>query len=302
MNDLKNNRETVGSKTGMKALALMVRVLPRFVVYGFTKFLVLFYYVVRPAGRRSSAIYQRRLGFNHGAQKRFFFGLGQAAAFSHVILDNMYLGIVGDRRFHLEEHGTDIFKRALERKNGLILLSAHIGNWHLAVNFLFNTDTRVHLVIDDTRHAEVKKQMDIAKGKSGHLLLHDAAKGPDLIFELSNALRAGEIVILAGDRAVGPRRTKVSFFGKEAWFPTTAFLLSTATKAPICTALIFRTGMQRYECHGLGPFDDDVPEGVTKRNEKTDAMLKSFVSHLEKHLRRFPKQWFNFFDFWAEDK
>ncbi|MCP4599660.1 MAG: lysophospholipid acyltransferase family protein [Proteobacteria bacterium] len=288
-----------GSPIGMKVLAALIRLLPRRIVYWIAMIPVFWYYVTRSEGSLSSASYQRRLGMRGGPVRRFFFGLGQARAFSNVILDNMYLGQFGPKRFHMTTIGIENFRRVLERGQGLILLSAHVGNWHLGVNFLWDTRAHVHLVIDDVRQAEVKRQMDMAKKLSQHLTIHDVKKETNLIFDLKAALNRGEVVTLAGDRATGKRRTRLRFLGDEAWFPNTAYSLAAATGAPICTALTFRTGMQRYECYGIGPFCDEQSDKSTNATARTDEMIRQFVGHLETYVRRFPKQWFNFFDFWS---
>ncbi len=282
----------------MKLLGALLHVLPRFAVYAFALFPVFWYYLKRPEGRASSIALLRQLGSNRGPWGRFWFGLGQARAFSHVILDNMYLGAFGPKKFELKKLGTEAFHKALAKGKGLILLSAHVGNWHLAVNFLWNTNTRVHLVIDDVRQADVRRQMDLAKKSSPHLIIHDPADGQALIFELSAALKRGEVIVLAGDRLAGERRERIPFLGDEAWFPTTAFSISAATGAPICTALSFRTGMQRYACYGLGPFDKEIPREITNRQARVRWMAQTFAAHLETYVRQYPKQWFNFYDFW----
>jgi predicted LPLAT superfamily acyltransferase len=280
-----------GSQTGMKLLAFFMRFFPRQVVYWIALLPVVWYYLFQPEGRQSSAIYQRRIGLTHGPIRRFFFGLGQAKAFSQVILDNMYLGMFGPDRFNLSLVGTEIFLDALSHGKGLILLSAHVGNWHLALNFLSNTRTRVHLVTDEARQTEVRRQMDLAKENVDHLVVHNLSKGMDLIFELRTFLSRGEVVILGADRVTGERKTTAEFFGGQASFPTTAYFLAKISEAPICTAFSFRTGMQRYTCHGVGPF-------WIKTNEDIKQAVQKFASSLENHLERFPQQWFNFFDFW----
>jgi predicted LPLAT superfamily acyltransferase len=281
----------VGSKTGMKLLAFFMRFFPRPVVYWIALFPVVWYYLFRPEGRRSSNLYQRKIGLTHGPIGRFFFGLGQARAFSQVILDNMYLGMFGPSRFNLSLIGTEVFLRALSHGKGLILLSAHVGNWHLALNFLSNTHARVHLVTDEARQAEVRRQMDLAKENADHLVVHSLSKGMDLIFELRAFLNRGEVVILGADRVTGGRKTKADFFGSQASFPTTAYALAKISGAPVCTAFSFRTGMQRYSCYGVGPF-------WIKTNDDVEQTVQAFAGSLEKHLQQFPQQWFNFFDFW----
>ncbi len=290
----------IGSSLGMKLLAVLMRIFPLPIVYWTAMVPVIWYYLRRPEGRLSSATYQRMLGLNYGPVRRFLFGLSQARAFSHVILDNMYLGMFGPERFQLKSIGIEVFLQALDQKKGLILVSAHVGNWHLAVNFLNNTNRSVHLVIDDVRQTEVQRQMDAAKASAGHLFVHDANKGPELVFELRAALNRGEVVILDGDRAVSSRRIKVPFLGGQAWFPTTAFSIAAATGAPVCAALVFRTGNQHYECYGIGPLNDVPLNGSANRRSQAEMMARRFAGHLETYVRRFPKQWFNFFDFWRE--
>ena len=131
----------------MKVLAVIVRVFSLRVAYGFALIPALWYYLLRPEGRRSAAHLHRALGLRGGPVSRFLFGLRQAIEYSKIIMDNLYLGAFGDKGFEIEKIGTEIFLDALEKGRGLILVSAHVGNWHLAVNFLWNTKTHVHLVL-----------------------------------------------------------------------------------------------------------------------------------------------------------
>ena len=287
-----------GSPKGMKILAFLMKLFPLWVVYSVAILPVIWYYLKKPEGRISSRIYQKMLGLRHGPAKRFLFGLAQARAFSHVILDNMYLGLFGSQRFRIEEQGTEIFRSALARGKGLILLSAHVGNWHLATNFLGNTGTQVHLVTDELRQDEVRRQMDRAKDAARHLTVHNRVTDPGLIFELRAALSRGEVVILAGDRAVSGRRVRIPFLGGDAWFPTNPFALADLTGAPVCTALTFRKGMQQYICYGIGPFNSEPGGPAKNKIARAEAMARNFAHHLEANIRRFPHQWFNFYDFW----
>ncbi len=283
----------------MRFIALCIRLLPRWLVYGISWIPVWWYAVVRRDGAAASDGFQRRIDPRSGPLRRFAFRLGQARAFSHVILDNMYLGLLGAEGFRLKQYGTELFTRALRRGRGLILISAHVGNWHLAVNFLSNVETTVHLVIDDARQAEVKRQMDRAKTMSAHLVIRQA-KQEGLIFELRQALQRGEVVVLAGDRVIGERRSRLAFFGGRAWFPTTAYYLAAIARAPVCTAFSFRTGVQRYNCYGYMLFDGRESTR-SDRNQLIDAMARRFADHLETHVHCYPRQWFNFYDFWSAE-
>ncbi len=286
----------IGSSLGMRILALTMRIVPG-IAYGFALFPVLWYYTFKPQGRRAAARLFERLGKQGGRFAKWVFGFRQAFMFSRIILDNMYLGLFGKKDFVIEERGTELLREQLGKGKGLVLLSAHVGNWHLAVNFLSNTKTHVHLVMDDARQEEVRRQMDMAKSMSDHLTVHGAEQGAGLVFELSSALRRNEVVIIAGDRTgAGGRQLEAPFLGETASFPTAALLLAEAVGAPVCAALTFREGARRYTCFGVGPLK---AEGHTK-NERIASMLREFIQGLEDRLRHYPTQWFNFYDFWKK--
>lgn len=289
----------IGSPTGMKIFGWMIKWVPRVLMYFFALIPVVYYFLKRGEVRRSSPIYQRNLGLRHGKWRTLRFGFRQAAVYSRIILDNMYLGAFGPERFEIEYEGTERFMDALARGRGLILLSAHLGNWHLAINFLGRTGTRAHLVTEDVRSPEVRRHMDAAKEKAIHLTIHDAREGMNLVFTLKEALRNGDVVVLSGDRVHGGRNVRARFLGKEASFPLLGFALSRAAGAPICMGMAFSTGMQRYDFYGIGPINDEITEKLPAREEHS-RLARIFADQLEKHLRRFPLQWFNFYDFWGE--
>lgn len=284
----------------MRFLGLLMRVAPRFVVYLFALVPVVWYYLTKLEGRTSSSLYQRHLGLGYSGMRRFFFGLRQATQFSRVILDNMYLGLFGPGRFKLTRLGTQKFLDALEEGRGLVLIAAHAGNWHLATTFLHNTQRTVHLVTAEARHSEVQRQMDTAKQRSNHLVLHDANQGLGLLIELRAALGRGEVVVMAGDRADAGSPIAVPFLGSPALFPTTPFHLAMASGAPVCTALSFRTGMHRYTCYGLGPYRI-AAGGRADRDSAVVRAVTTFANHLEELVLKYPTQWYNFYDFWAVD-
>lgn len=289
----------IGSPTGMKIYGWMLRWVPRPLMYFFALIPVVYYYLKRHEVRLSSPIYQRHLGLKHGWWKAFRFGFRQAAVYSRIILDNMYLGAFGPDRFRIEYEGTERFMEALGRGKGLILLSAHLGNWHLAINFLGRTGAAAHLVTEDVRSPEVKRHMDAAKKKAIHLTIHDAREGMNLVFKLKAALRNGDVVVLSGDRIHGGRNVRARFLGEEANFPLLGFALSRASGAPICVGMAFSTGMQQYEFHGIGPINDEVERDLPAKQEHS-RLAQIFADHLGSHLERFPLQWFNFYDFWAK--
>jgi len=102
------------------------------------------------------------------------------------------------------------------------------------------------------------------------------------------------------DRLSGSKRVKLKFLKGEAWFPTNAFLLAAITGAPVCGAWSFCDGMRSYNCHGVGPFDCKDGKEPKDRKTQVEAMARQFANCLEIYVKKYPKQWFNFFDFWSD--
>lgn len=102
---------------------------------------------------------------------------------------------------------------------------------------------------------------------------------------------------LSGDRALGGKQVAAPFLEGRARFPLLGFALARATGAPVCIGLAFPTGLQRFDFLGIGPIDDDVTDDGSGRSED-ERLAALFADRLAEQLRRFPTQWFNFYDFW----
>ncbi|MFO8072171.1 MAG: lysophospholipid acyltransferase family protein [Polyangia bacterium] len=287
-----------GSRLGVRVFCRLLGLLPRRLVYALALLPVCWYVLTRPDVRRASKSYRARLESGRVKPSPLLFALRQAAAYSRAILDNIYLGTFGPQRFDIDFTGTRRLRAALDRNRGLVLLSAHAGNWHLAVNFLGRTGARAHLVTDEVRSAEVRWAMDAAKRRAAHLDVHDARSGPGLALELKLALQRGETVILAGDRPwKGARSLEVDLLGSPVRVPALPFALARSSGAPLCLGLAFSTGMQSYRTVAIGPLGDDIAPDSRDGDQIT---ARRFARALSEQIRLRPEQWYNFYDFWGD--
>jgi predicted LPLAT superfamily acyltransferase len=291
-------RRDFGSRLGVRVFCRLLRLLPRRLVYALALLPVSWYVLTRPEVRRASKSYRARLAPARAQRGSLLFALRQAAAYSRAILDNIYLGEFGPKKFEIDFTGTRLLRAALDRNRGLVLLSAHAGNWHLAVNLLGRTGARAHLVTDEVRSSEVRRAMDAAKRKAAHLEVHDARRGPGLALELKLALQRGETVILAGDRPwEGARSLEVDLLGSPARVPALPFALARSSGAPLCLGLAFSTGMQSYRTVAIGPLGDDI---APDSKDGDQILARRFAGALSEQIRLQPEQWYNFYDFWGE--
>lgn len=184
------------------------------------------------------------------------------------------------------EHHLDA---ALAAGRGVVLLTAHLGNWELAGRLLSARGGR-------TAHVVLSAEQDRALE---HYLRRD---GPQLRFVtrhhatstlgLLAALRRAELVAMQADRPTGGRGdVLVPFFGEPAAFPLGPFVLARATGAAVVPAFCVMTAGGRYR------LEVDPPIWVKPGEEQT--ALATTVAALERVIRAYPTQWFNFFDAWS---
>jgi KDO2-lipid IV(A) lauroyltransferase len=171
---------------------------------------------------------------------------------------------------------------------GVILLTAHLGNWELGGRLLVpRLGRRTHVVLSAEQDRDVERYL--------------RADGPDLRFvtrrhprsslALYAALRRREVVAMQGDRPTGDRGdVAVPFFGAPARFPLGPFVLARATGAPVVPAFCVLDGGDGYRIEIAPP----IPVGPGGE----PAALGRMVAALETAVRAWPTQWFNFFDVW----
>jgi lauroyl/myristoyl acyltransferase len=179
--------------------------------------------------------------------------------------------------------------KAARAGRGLVVLTAHLGNWELAGRMLARDGARpTHVVV--AAEADPALERFLRGGDAPVRFVTRTAPTASLL--LLTALRRGEIVALQGDRALGTRGDVLQpFFGVPAPFPLGPFVLARAAGAPVVPAFCLLDGDRRYR----------IVVGAPARVEAgaEAAALGRWVGVLEAMVRRHPAQWFNFYDVWS---
>jgi predicted LPLAT superfamily acyltransferase len=194
------------------------------------------------------------------------------------------------------EDGGAKIDECLAAGNGLIVWTAHLGNWEFASRLLAMHGTvNVARVVED-KPAEIILRNLMANER---LKTVDLKGGVPATIELLQALRRNEIVAIQGDRVYQRHTFEVPFFSQPTSFPLGPFLLSQVSGAPMLPVFVIRRGWLRY-CALIGDPIPAVTSRVTGCEEGAglrEAMCVA-VSFLEKTLTTHYDQWMNFFDFW----
>ncbi len=188
---------------------------------------------------------------------------------------------------------------ALARGNGAILVSPHLGNWELGGLGLADQGYKINVLTFREPDEKVNELREAVRRERGigfiYVDRHDTS--PLAIIEAVNALRRNEVLALLGERDGSSNCIRMAFFGRPIDVPVGAAYLSLASGAPVIPVFVpFENGKYAtlmdeaiYFHGGHGRHAEAIREGMER-----------LVAVFERYIRRYPDQWYNFFDFWDE--
>ena len=221
-------------------------------------------------------------------------------SFGMSLIDRYAFLITQKSFFTFSTNNEDLIEKEVKKGKGVILLGAHFGNWELAGNLLQGRlNVKVNFLMFDAESKEMKDALRTAVQNRPVNIIFVGNESTNTTVALVNALNRGEIVCLHGDRVLGEQRfEEIDFLGKAARFPTGPFALSAATCAPVIPIFSVKKGLFQYTFTALEPIRFDS----ISRNErqiKIHSAVTVYVSALESLVRKYPLQWFNYYNFWG---
>jgi predicted LPLAT superfamily acyltransferase len=262
------------------------------------------YWLARPAARRASLEYLRRMEHAHGVlgvPPRWRHSWKHFLSFAETIADKM-LAFSGRYRFdHVRFVGREAVDEMIRRGQGAIFVTAHVGCLELCQAAAERQGGLKLTVLVHTRHAErFNRVLRRLNPQCAVRLLQVTEVDAATAVLLAQRIAAGEFVAIAGDRVpVHPSKTtRAPFLGHEAAFPVGAYVLASLAKCPL-----FLLGCVREARGHVVHFEklaDRVELPRAAREERIAAFAALFARRLEALLAQAPYDWFNFFPFWAQ--
>ncbi len=256
------------------------------------------YYLVRrgPERRASRAYLSRALGRPATTWDVYRHML----TFAITTLDRVFLLTDAFRRFRITTHGLEELHRALDLREGALLVGAHHGSFDaLRVLALQRPEQQVRPVIDLEQNPTVSRLLNTLNPQIARSIINARQDGMTTALAIHEALRERALVTLLADRArPGNAMVRVPFLGEPAGLPAAPWLLAAALKVPVVLCFGLYVGGGRYELH-FEAFADRVVLPHRGREAALHAVVERFAARLEHHVRLAPLNWFNFYDFWA---
>lgn len=257
-----------------------------FVLYFVASYYFLF---LKKSNRAIFYYFHERLGFSAFKSKLMVFR--SYYTFGQTIIDKVSITAGMRNKFTYEFDGVDILTDLLAKKQGGVLISAHIGNFEIAEYFFseIDLDFQINLVTTDLEHSAIKNYLEsLSKGSTiKFIIIRDDLSH---IFEINAALARNELVCFTGDRYFeGVKSLKGKLLGETADFPAGPFLIASRLKVPVVFVYVMKEPKLHYHLYAR-------EAEVKHRDEK--ALLAAYLSSVESMVKKYPLQWFNYFDFW----
>ena len=287
-----------GNRAGFWFFHILIKTAGPIPAYFLLALILPYYLLIRVSARKSALPYLRHRFPKYGRVMLFFATYLHFYRFGQVLIDQACMGILHKDKIKINFPDKEILTRLARDKKGTVLLTTHAGNWMTALTAMDNIGVRVNLLLklDNGEGGHLKNIFN--ERDDFNLIPPDGFMGG--LVEATNALNAGEIVSIMGDRCEGARSIYVNFLGEKAPFPITPYHLASATDSNIVVLLTARTGMLSFTID-VCSLSDKKGINSSSRDETMKIMSENYVSLLEKHVKIYPYMWYNFFDTWNDN-
>ena len=189
-----------------------------------------------------------------------------------------------DKRYldkYIKTHDRQYVEQAAKNPKGMLLISAHFGNWELMCVESVMNGYPLHLVARDQKMKRLNELFNLLRESKGNFVIR---KGMD-IKNVFRILHNGGGVGLLGDQNAGRSGKLLELFGRPASTAVGPFRFAQSSGAWVVPAFIHRI---------KGPYQEIILEKPMVIGKKEDVVpyMEEYNRLLEKHVRKRPEQWF----------
>jgi len=185
----------------------------------------------------------------------------------------------------VEYEGLENYRNALAKKKGVLLLSAHFGNWELAITALAFPEQPVNFIYRPLDSPVLEDLVTYVRTCAGSKHLpKDRA-----MMQIFRSIKKNEMVgILIDQNMTRNEGLFVDFFGRPSCTSNGPALLALHTGAPVIPAFMVRMQNCKYR-FVIGKEVELINTGNLEADIFTNT--QNFTRIIEDFIRRYPDQW-----------
>lgn len=188
---------------------------------------------------------------------------------------------------------THYLDEAFAKGKGVVILSAHIGNWELGGVTVSLLGYPIWVVALPHKYKKVDNFFNRQRESKGVKVI-PLTKAVRAFLDV---LKKNEGLALVGDRDFTQDGIILPFFGKPSVFPKGPAVFSLRTGAPIVPAFMLRNEDDTFTLRMEPPL---TVISCGDKEKDVAEIIKSYIKIFEGYITRYPDQWFMFRRFWVE--
>ncbi len=276
-----------GSIIGTKIILLFYKIfgykIPAFMV----NFIALYYTITTTSVKKDLQSYYDHLGIKLDLKQYY----KHIRFFSFSIFDR-FISRTNPSDIKIDKVNSKAFYKL---SNGGIVLLSHFGGWAIAANALQDDKLpTVNIVMKESTKEDLKKvEKKEIRNNEKHVHIIDLNKGGiNAYIKIANTLMGGEIIAFMADRVVDPTKiVTVKFLNVKINLNKSPFDIAIKTKKPIMAIFIVNIGLQHYKLMVID---------IHSENKTVESLAQIYANTLEKLIKKYPEQWYNFYDFFKQ--
>lgn len=286
------NGKSRGGRLGYLFFVYSIKWLGLGFAYGFLAFIVIYFIPCAP--KATAAIWnynrsKRKLDRRKSAVELY----KHYYVFGQTLIDRIALkaGLVKDYDFQFDNY--ERFLEIINGRQGVVMIGAHVGCWEAGSIFFGKYGKKINIVMLDNEHEQIKRVIKENSEDDNNFKIIAINQEPlALILQIKNALDNGEYICFNGDRYMNGKETyRTLFMGNEALMPSGPFKIAVRCRVPVVFYYAMREKGRTYRFI--------FSEAAVEYN-KPVTLLEQYIVSLEHLLENYPRQWFNFYNFWNE--
>lgn len=216
--------------------------------------------------------------------------------FGVYLVDFFFMYRTVDQAFMKEKvvrKGWEHFEASHARGKGVIILTAHLGNWEMGAALLGRMGYPVTAVALPHKERRVNELFNRQRRNYGVTVIPTNTA----VRRCIKALRENKCVALLGDRDFGSFGEPLPFFGRTTLIPKGPAFFALKTGAVILPSFVIPRQDGKYEVHFHEPIIPPERHSGGDEHVMMVDLTKKMVAVIQEKIRAYPTHWLMFREF-----
>jgi len=223
--------------------------------------------------------------------------------FASTILDRVYLLTGQFEKLDILFPEENMPLKFSQQGKGCILLGSHIGSFEVLRSYgVRKCPLPIKILMYEGHNPMIVKVLYALNSNISEMVIPLGA--PDSLLQVKDAVDAGSAVGMLGDRIMEMDSNKTGhciLLGKEIELPVAPILIAASLKVPLIAFFGIYLGGNQYQIH-FELLSEKITLDRNNRQQDLDYWLQQYANIIEKHIKKSPFNWFNFYDYWQEQE